>query len=210
MPKPQPFLSKTKYLDGIKCAKLLWYEFNKAEAIPETDPETQAIFDQGTLVGELAQKLYPNGIMVGREQRPEDSHAKSLKALKLRRPLFEAGLTCGRAYALPDILLPVENDAWDLIEVKSSSEVKDEYLPDVAFQKYVYTGAGLKVRRCYLMYIDTEYLRQGEVEPKKLFKKDDITKEIEPHEPGIEKRVKEMLAVIAGKEPVVKIGPQCG
>ena len=35
----------------------------------------------------------------------------------------------------------------DLIEVKSGSSVEDVHLIDVAFQKYVYTGAGLKIRR---------------------------------------------------------------
>lgn len=210
MPKPQPFLSKTKYLDGVKCPKLLWYEFNKTDAVPKPDAATQAIFDQGTLVGELAQKLYPDGVKVGREKWPEDTHAKSLAALKLRKPLFEAGLTYGRAYALPDILVPVEGEAWDLIEVKSGTTVEDVHLMDVAFQKYVYSGAGLKIRRCYLMHVDNEYLRKGEIEPKKLFVKEDVTKGIKPYESGLESSIKEMLGVMAGKEPKVKIGPHCG
>ncbi len=210
MPNPQPFLSKTKYLDGTKCAKLLWYEFNDRGAVPKPDAGTQAIFDQGTLVGELAQQLYPDGIKVGREKWPEETHAKSQAALKLRKPLFEAGLTYSRAYALPDILVPVEDNAWDLIEVKSGTSVEEVHLMDVAFQKYVYTGAGLKIRRCYLMYINTEYLRKGEIEPKKLFTKKDISDEIKPYQAGLERSIKEMLDVISGREPKVKIGPQCG
>ncbi|MCX5709014.1 MAG: DUF2779 domain-containing protein, partial [Candidatus Omnitrophica bacterium] len=177
---------------------------------PEPDAAKQAIFDQGNRVGEMARKLFPDGIKLEREQMPEKMHAKSMEAAKLRKPLFEAGLTYGRAYALPDILVPVGKDEWDLVEVKSGAEVKEEHYPDVAFQKYVYTGAGLNIRKCFLMHIDNKYIRMGEIEPEKLFKKEDITKEIKPYGPGLERSIKEMLKVISGKEPKVKIGPQCG
>lgn len=209
MPKTPPFLSKTKYLDGVKCPKLLWYEFNNRSAIPETDAATQAIFDQGTRVGEIAQKLFPNGIKIEREQMPEKTHAKSLEALKLRRPLFESGLTFKQTYALPDILVPADGGAWDIIEVKSSSEIKDEHYLDVAFQKYVYTGAGLKIRNCYLMHIDTEYIRKGNIEPEKLLKKKDISKEIKPLLSGLETSIYAMLKIISVTKPDLNIGPQC-
>ena len=140
---------------------------------------------------------------------PENTHAKSLEAAKLRKPLFEAGLIYNRSYALPDILVPVEKDAWDLIEVKSGTEVKEEHLIDAAYQKYVYTGAGLKIRKCFLMHINNEYLRKGEIEIKKLFKRVDITDEVKPYEAGLERSIKNLLDIISGNEPKVKIGPQC-
>ena len=55
-------LSKSKYMNGLQCPKLLWYQYNRKEKIPPVDSTTQAIFDQGTLVGLLAQELYPDGI----------------------------------------------------------------------------------------------------------------------------------------------------
>lgn len=209
MPKPQPFLSKSKYLEGSKCSKLLWYEFNRKEVFPAVDAGTQAIFDQGHVVGELAQKLYPDGIKLERERMPEKMHAKSMEALKARRPLFEAGMIYGRTYALPDILVPAGKDAWDIIEVKSSTAVDETHLMDAAFQKYVYEGAGLKIRRCYLMHIDNNYVRKGEIEPEKLFKKEDITRKIAPYSKGLKGLIDKMLEIISGKEPKAKIGPNC-
>ncbi|MCX5750089.1 MAG: hypothetical protein NT099_00195 [Candidatus Saganbacteria bacterium] len=209
MSKPQPFLSKTKYVDGVKCLKLLWYEYNQRDLISPPNAALQAIFDQGVKVGELAQKLYPNGIKIERQQMPEKTHAKTLEAAKLRRPLFEAGLIYGRTYALPDILVPVEGNAWDLIEVKSSTGVEDVYLIDVAFQKYVYSGAGLKIRKCYLMYINNEYIRKEGIEPHKLLIKEDVTDKIKPYLAGIKKSIESMLTVIAGSGPSAKVGPYC-
>ncbi|OQB31054.1 MAG: hypothetical protein BWY08_00753 [Bacteroidetes bacterium ADurb.Bin174] len=55
-------ISKTKYLNGLQCKKLLWHIYNAPESIPEPDEDTQAVFEQGHLVGEYAKKLFPAGI----------------------------------------------------------------------------------------------------------------------------------------------------
>ena len=208
--KNKPFLSKTKYMNGLQCPKLLWYAYNRKEDLPEIDAAIQAKFDQGKAVGELAQTLFPGGILLKRDYVPDEQSKKSLEATKLRKALFEAGLVHKQGYALADILNPVEKNAWDLIEVKSASSVKDEYYNDVAFQKYVYEGAGLKIRKCYLMYINNQYVRKGAIDPKKLFATEDVTKQCDELIPEIEQNITDMLEVI-GKDdiPQVKVGPHC-
>jgi len=67
-------LSKSKYINGLQCSKYLWLLFHNPEKIPETDASTQHIFDEGHLVGELAQRLFPNGIGV-----PTDSFMGNIK-----------------------------------------------------------------------------------------------------------------------------------
>jgi hypothetical protein len=62
--KTTPFLSKSKYLSGLQCPKLLWHHYNAKDEIPKPNAATQAIFDQGYDVGALAKKLYPDGIEV--------------------------------------------------------------------------------------------------------------------------------------------------
>jgi hypothetical protein len=42
-----PFISKSKYLSGLQCHKLLWFYYNAKDQIPGFDAQTQAIFDQG-------------------------------------------------------------------------------------------------------------------------------------------------------------------
>ena len=125
--KQSSFLSKTKYLNGLKCHKLLWYEYNRKEDLPEINAATQAIMDQGKIVGELARTLFQDGVVLQRDYAPDKQAEKSLEAAKLRKSLFEAGFVHKQAYALADILNPVEKNAWDLIEVKSSSSVKDAH-----------------------------------------------------------------------------------
>jgi len=55
-------LSKSKYLNGLQCLKLLWLEINNPETLPQVNLSTQFVFDQGHLVGELAKKLFPDGV----------------------------------------------------------------------------------------------------------------------------------------------------
>src|SRR3989338_8111428 len=166
--------------------------------------------DQGKVVGELAQTLFPGGIILQRDLAPDKQAEKSLEATKLRKPLFEAGFVYRQVYALVDILNPVAKDAWDLIEVKSSSSVKDEYYRDVAFQKYTFEGAGLKIRKCYLMYINNQYVRKGDIDPDKLFSTEDVTKQADELIPEIEANIADMFEAIRKKDaPHVKVGQHC-
>ncbi|MDP2913459.1 MAG: DUF2779 domain-containing protein, partial [Candidatus Omnitrophota bacterium] len=208
--KSNVFLSKTKYLDGLKCHKLVWYEYNRKEDLPEIGAATRFIMDQGKIVGELAHMLFPGGIALSREYDPAKQAAKSLETAKLRKPLFEAGFVHGQAYALADILNPVDKNAWDLIEVKSSSSVKEEHYADAAFQKYTYEGAGLKIRKCYLMHVNNQYVRKGKIDPKKLFAAEDVTKQCDELIPEIEDNIADILKEIGKKDvPRITVGPYC-
>jgi hypothetical protein len=206
----EPYLSKSKFIAGIQCPKLLWTYYNNKSAIPEPDPGTQAIFDQGHLVGELATSLFPNGIKIDWGTEFDKVNSASTTALAERRPLFEPGFMNGLCYARADVLNPVSGGKWDLIEVKSTTKVEDVHLQDVAFQKYVYEGAGVPIRRCYLMHINNTYVRRGEVDPKKLFKSEDITKQVSSMLPDIPEQVSKMRKIIGSKAcPDTKLSGNC-
>jgi hypothetical protein len=206
-----PFISKSKYLAGLQCQKLLWYHYNAKNQIPPPDEATQATFDQGHEVGELAISLFPGGMEVA---KGIVDFARvlplSLEAVKLRKPLFEAAFSYKNAFARADILNPVGKDQWDIIEVKSSTQVKEVNIHDLALQRYTYEGAGLKIRNCILMYIDNQYVRKGKIDPKKLFGKEDVTEQVAGEMPGVEADLKGMADVIRMKKhPAIAIGPQC-
>jgi|WetSurMetagenome_2_1015567.scaffolds.fasta_scaffold16311_3 hypothetical protein len=206
-----PSLSKSKYLNGLQCAKLLWVLYNDKAKVPPYDASTQAIFDQGHEVGRLAKRLFPGGIEIeGEPWKYNELLALTREALKKRVPLYEAAFSYGHGFVRTDILDPVGDDSWDLIEVKSSSEVKPVHIQDLAMQKYVVEGSGLRVRKCFLMHINTEYVRRSEVEVKRLFTLADVTDPIEAELPCVEPNLGELGAVIRQKKmPDIAIGPQC-
>ena len=206
---PNRLLTKSKYLNGLQCRLLLWITINEPERIPAPDTAQQHIFDQGHLVGELAKNLYPDGIDV-----PQDDFIENIKLTKelldRRVPLFEAGVLCGRIYSRIDILNPVNEDELDIIEVKSSTSIKDENLHDVSFQRLCCEKDGLKIRKCFLAYINNEYVKHGDINPAELFKIDDVTDAVISAGEGIEERIARMLEVIDSPAcPEMGIGPYC-
>jgi len=201
-------LTKSKYLAGLQCPRYLWALIHDKEKIPDPDVSAQFKFDEGTKVGELATKLFPGGINVPFEDF-EDNLGKSKELLKKKKPLFEAGFKAGDCFSRADILVPV-GDKWDIIEVKSGTKVKKVNVHDVAFQKYCYEDEGLKIRKCFLMHLNNEYVREGEIDIEKLFVKEDITSEVEELMKDIKEKIDYLLEVInKDKYPEAVIGPQC-
>ncbi len=191
-------LSKSRYLNGLQCPKLLWVATNEPERISEPDTTTQYLFDQGHLVGELARKIFLEGFDVPFENFMGNI-AMTKKLLEQRKPVFEAGVLSGRIYSRIDILNPANEDEWDIIEVKSSTSVKEINLHDVSFQKLCCKRAGLKIRNCKLAYINNQYVKNGEVDPNELFILEDISTQVEEVSEGIEERVQSMLDLISDK-----------
>jgi len=205
------FLSKSKYIAGLQCSKLLWYNYNARDQIPPYDEATQAIFEQGHQVGELAKTLFPGGVEVrGSHTEFEEVLGRSAELLALRKPLFEPAFKFGNAYARADILVPAGRDRWDIVEVKSSTAVKDVYIHDLALQKYTYTGAGLDIRKCVLMFIDNAYERLGELNADRLFAREEVTSQVNGLLPQVGENLEKMLGVIRRrKSPDISIGPWC-
>jgi hypothetical protein len=202
-------LSKSKYLTGLQCPKYLWMQIHEPERIPGVDAITQYIFDQGHLVGEYAKKQFPGGIDI-----PHDDFMENIAATKQllveRKPLFEAGILSGRIYCRLDILNPVDEDEWDIIEIKSGTSVKDVYIDDVSFQKFCCEKAGLRIRNCKLGFINNQYVKNGEIDPKELFILEDISTQVEEISEGIEERLSNLLEVISNKAcPEMTIGQHC-
>ena len=202
-------LTKSKYLYGIQCPRLLWISVNQSGLIPQPDAGTQFLFDQGQQVGELAKRLFSDGIDV-----PHDSFMGNINGTKellsLRKPLFEAGVMAGRLFSRTDILNPSIGDEWDIIEVKSSTEVKDINIHDVAFQKVCWEEGGIKIGRTFLAYINNKYVKKGEINPEELFFIEDITEKVEEISDSTRDRIYEMLRIIGQPDcPEALLGACC-
>ncbi len=195
------YLTKTRYVNGLACSKWLWLEFNAPDRLPKADESARYRFDEGRRIGELARRRYPAGMLLPAES-PEENDQRSRKLLDKRVPLFEAGLAHpnGACYARADVLLPVGEDEWNVVEVKSGVSVKEEYLHDVAFQRYCYTGAGLKIRKCTLLLVNTDYERSGGIDPSQLLQEEDVTDAVKEVAPTVQPNVESLLSVADSKE----------
>jgi len=210
MPLKRPRnLSKSKYINGLQCHKLLWVAINDPTRLPAYDAATQHVFDQGHMIGALAQQLYPAGIRLNQENIGVNLR-ETTASLKLRKPLFEAGFSGNHLYCRVDILNPSSGDAWDIVEVKSTNDVKDEQLYDVAFQRHCCQLNGVKINHCHIMHLNREYVKQGDVDARQLFVTQDVTDRLKEFSDGLETSIAEMLAVIDSDEcPETAVGRHC-
>lgn len=206
------YLSKSQYTRGLQCAKSLWLYREKKELQDPTSPEQQAIFDQGTEVGILAQKWIGGGVLI------KAGHADPAAALEETAAALAAGarVLYEAAYLYDDVLVRVDimmqgpGGGWDLYEVKSTTAVEKNHLDDVAIQRYVLTGAGVRVNRAHLVHLDPGYVRQGALDLQRLFLPVDVTHETEPLLDVIAEQVRGMKEVaVATEPPKVAIGPRC-
>jgi hypothetical protein len=89
------------------------------------------VFDQGHEVGAFAKRMFPNGIEIDTDPADfEGAIQLTQKHLPSRRPIFEATLSANGGFARADILNPVGKNEWDLIEVKSTTSLKDVRPPE--------------------------------------------------------------------------------
>lgn len=205
-------ISKSRYLAGLRCDKLLWCTYNDKDLFPQHSKATEGRFAQGHEIGALATRLFP----CGREAAPGKYYAgdtvpPTMDLVQQRIPIFEAGFVQNHAYVKVDVLNPVGEDQWDIYEVKSTTGYSAEkHLADVAIQKYTVEGNGLKVRNCYLMHVNNKYVRQGEVDPDGLLVKVDISDEVEMFIDRVGGDLGRMLEIIRKKEcPDIPVGPYC-
>lgn len=209
-----PLLSKSRFMAGLQCHKRLYLELFQPELADMVSAAQQLRFDAGTRVGELAREIFPGGVLISEDHRHHKEAIESTqKALSENVPaIFEAAFLHNDVRIRADILVRVDRDTFDLIEVKSTTEVKEEHLPDVAVQLYVLEGCGIKVRRVSLCHLNKEYVYQGgEYDLQQLFSIEDVTEEAREFLPHVLVLLEEMRQALWSLEPPeIKPRKQCG
>ena len=210
----QSTISKSQYLKGLQCPKALWFYRHRKDLKQPVDPATQALFDAGNELGELSKQYFDSGVEVIDKYWEIDKSVNSTENFikEDNDIIFEATAMDPNngAYSRIDILRKVSKDTWDLIELKGSTEVKDYHLNDMSFQYSVFTNAGYKINKCYMMLVDNTYVRNGDIEYKKLFKLVDISDEVQKKQIGLNSEITELIKTFnQDEEPDVTIGKRC-
>ena len=195
-------LSKSKYISGLQCLRLLWFKARKPSELPPITDTTRMKFDQGTQIGLLAQQLFADGITIKHDDF-FGGIAATRATLTKGLPVFEAAFYDKEKnlYSRADILVPADQETWDIYEVKSAASLKNEYIEDMAFQKFVYQICGLQIQDCYIMHINNKYCREGELCCEELFKIENVNEKVEKAFEDIHWRIDEQNYTIAQNSP---------
>ena len=181
-------LTKTNYLISRDCGKNAWIKIHKPE-IYKANPPSQfdlAIIETGNEVDVLARNLFPGGVLLpDRDASAETEELVAKKTPIIYQPVFETD----KYKTACDIMLWNEaTRGYDLYEVKASNSGEDKkqndnlYAHDLVFQAIVLKELGAPLNRLFLIRLNRQYARSGELNLQQLFTQEDFTsraKEIE-------------------------------
>lgn len=199
-------LSKSRILLHRQCPKRLWLKVHRPD-LEEIDVGNQARFSTGTYVGELAQQLYPDGVMIdgnNLSQAVLDTKA----AFTDKRPIFEATLQADGLLIRADLMIPDQN-GYRMVEVKSSTSVKDYYLADAAIQSWVAQESGVSLSSVEIAHIDNSFVYSGSGNYQGLFRHVDVSEQIAGMKDEVPDWSNAARETLIGEEPCVTTGDQC-
>lgn len=148
--------TKSDYIQYLNCSKSLWLKHNRPEVFHE---------DKSS---DFLNKLAAEGYDVEAYVKQAISQYSDAEYYSFQRE-FQ---TSEGLFARCDIIKSNSDGSIDLFEIKSTTSVKDDrphsHLKDAAFQVITIERAGGSVNKVYIIHLNKNYIRSGNIEPEKL------------------------------------------
>lgn len=206
-------LSKSTYIKGEQCPKALYMYKKHPYLRDKLSIEQRAKFKRGTDVGILARTYFAGGVnmtpsnpnLFGKmfEQTMQNLNDPNINVM------YEAIFIYNDTLIMLDILVR-DGDKWRAIEVKSSLSLSETYYQDAALQYYVLNGCNVPISDMQLMYVNENYVKNGEIDINNLFVFKSVKEYVEQQLDSIDKKVNEFKNVVnLSNAPRINIGNQC-
>ena len=190
-------ISKTTFLDLLYCPNNIWLKLHKPELLKHfvLSEFEKHLLEQGNEVDSCARNLFPGGVEVvgtGEEACHETSRLMAAKV----NAIFQATFIVDDFLARNDALVwDPANKCWDLYEVKGTNSIKEnssdhDHIDDLTFQASVLMRAKVPIGRYFLVHLNKDYVRSGELDIQALFKIEDQTEKVLARLPKIEEQMK--------------------
>jgi len=205
-------LSKSKFMAGRQCLKRLHLSIHAPELAAQPDESDQAIIEQGREVGLLARQMFPGGVAVESKSREEAIRAtQELIGNRDATAIFEGAFESQNVFVRVDILHRRQDRRWRLIEVKSTTEVKDHHLEDVAIQHRVVTRSGVDLAASCLAHVSRDYVYEGgPIDASCFFRIRNLTRQVEKLQAELTAQLRSEFRVLAMPEaPNIPAGRHC-
>ena len=201
-----PIITKSDFLKYKECSSFFSFWKNKPAILDDEkiDPFIERLKTQGYEVELFARGLYPEASLVAGTLDQASSMTTEL-IHEGNKALFQASFMADDLFASCDVLIWNELfQGWDIIEIKSSTDKnkkKKEHIIDAAFQRIVAQRAGLKIVNVYLVELNKDYYKNGEIDRKGIFNQTEITTECIELEQQINADIIDAKKVLKGIEP---------
>ena len=204
-------LSKSRLMSARQCLKRLHLEIHRPE-LKEISPATEAAFEIGHRVGDIAQQIYARdgSVVIPYEGGMRHALQKSERLVKAGPsfPVFEGTFQHDGVLVRVDALIP-DGASWRIVEVKASTSVKEEHPFDCAVQSWVFQGLGHGLNGVALAHIDNSFIYGGDGNYQGLLVEEDMAAEVENLLPVVSEWIDKSRKTLAGDEPDILVGQHC-
>ncbi|MBU6310636.1 DUF2779 domain-containing protein [Patescibacteria group bacterium] len=175
-------ISKTTFQHCMQCPKDAWLKLHRPDLKGTFTPSEFELhlMEQGNEVESYARNLFPGGIEVS--TKGEHAVEDTTRLMAERMPvIFQATCIADGFIVRNDVLKwNPDTNLWDLYEVKGTNSLKidqkeRDHVTDIAFQISVMRRARVPLGRAYLVHLNKEYVRMGDLNIEELFQIDDVT-----------------------------------
>ncbi len=199
-------------MSSLQCLKKVYLEVHRRDLI-KYSAATQAAFNIGHLVGEIAIEIYGQGRgeyipYKGGSLAPAIKQTRALMDSLFPEPIFEATLQHENVLVREDVLLPADG-SWDIVEVKASTKLKPVHAQDCAVQAWVHEGAGYSFGKISLAHINNQFVYGGGGDFSGLLLEKDLTAKVAELMPSVPDWVDRAKEAVEGPEPDIPVGQHC-
>lgn len=201
-------ISKTDFMRGMQCPKMLWLDAHRPE-LKVIPLDTQKRLDRGNEFGDKAMAMFgPYQEMTA--YIPGTQYPDKRKMIRSTQQAIRAGVEniCEASFehegcfCAVDILHRMEDDVWELYEVKDSPEVKPQFIRDAGYQAWVLDKCGVRLDGVFVVYHYND-----EVDP---FEPVDVTEEAIEFAHVVDENIGRLMAVKESKTEIeTPMGDQC-
>ena len=200
-------LSKSRYTSGVTCKKKLWLSCYKSDEALDTGNEI--VLANGNKVGDLARHLFGDDyVLIDYDKGFQSMIDETKKCLDNNTSIIcEASFNYDGNFCSVDILKN-NKDGVEIYEVKSSTGIEKIYLDDISYQTWVLKKCGLNVLKSCIVYVNSDYVKHGELNINEYFNIEDVGEDIDLDD--VENNIKELKEVISkDKEPNIDLSVNC-
>nr|WP_061223353.1 DUF2779 domain-containing protein [Leptospira weilii] len=169
-----PKLTKADFTTGLHCEYLLW--LNTYQRRPDFDPFEHKYISpkQKSLLRDLSHSFFPES----KNARYSDFDTR--KILKSGKGVRSACLETDKFSMKAEYILPNKefSGTFELVVLKVSSSFKKQHIIEIAFQKFVADESGFPISKCILLFVNSKFHFQGEIQADSFFVRKDVTDEV--------------------------------
>lgn len=182
----------------------LWLEKHDKKKLPEHDKNTQAMFAAGFLFETYAEKEFPEALRLGFDTYDEYKDLAVVTKAAVENPdgartIIQAKFETSDIACISDVV-HFDGKLVDIYEIKSSTSVKPEHILDLAFQAEVLRRNGYVVRNVTVLFVNNNYVRNGEIDHSELVAREDVTEKVFEIEALTNTQIDDALTVMRSEE----------